>query len=124
MTRARTTYTDQTRAQVMAALLAGQSVSAVASEYKVPRGTISRWRAQASEIIEAERAQKSTSIDVLLREYLEANLTALREQTKVFSDERWLKKQDASEVAVLHGVLADKAVRLLEAFGGEPEDGA
>ena len=106
----------------MAALLAGQSVSAVASEYKVPRGTIARWRAAAADIIETERAQKSTSIDELLRGYLEANLTALREQTKVFSDERWLKKQDASEVAVLHGVLADKAVRLLEAFGGEPEE--
>ena len=107
----------------MAALLAGQSVSVVARDYKVPRGTISRWRAQASEIIEAERAQKSTSIDVLLREYLEANLKALREQTKVFSNEQWLKRQDASAVAVLHGVLADKAVRILEAFGGEPEPG-
>ena len=68
VTRARTTYTDQTRAQVMAALLAGQSVSAVASEYKVPRGTIARWRAAAADIIETERAQKSTSIKI--RAYL------------------------------------------------------
>ena len=115
MTRARTTYNDDTKAAVMAALLAGQSITAVAKEYKVPSGTVSRWRADASEIIKEERAKKSTPIDVLLYEYLQANLAVLKKQTDVFSDEEWLKKQDASSVAVLHGVLADKAIRLLEA---------
>lgn len=124
MTRARTTYNDDTKAAVMAALLAGQSITAVAKEYKVPKGTVGRWRADAAEIIETERTQKSTPIDVLLYEYLQANLAALKKQTDVFSDEEWLKKQDASSVAVLHGVLADKAIRLLEAAhaAGESED--
>lgn len=121
MTRPRTTYGDDIKAAVMAALLTGQSISAVAKEYKVPSGTVSRWRADASEIIKEERAKKTTPIDVLLFEYLQANLTALKKQTDVFSDEEWLKRQDASSVAVLHGVLADKAVRLLEAAGRADE---
>ncbi len=118
MTRA--TYNDETKAQVMAALLTGQSISVVAKAYQVPRATVGRWRTQAAAIIETERAQKSTDIDVLLRGYLEESLTTLREQAIFFRDQKWLRQQDASAAAVLHGVITDKAIRLLEAFGGEP----
>ncbi len=33
-----------------------------------------------------------------------------------FRDEDWLYKQDASELTVLHGVVSDKTIRLLEAL--------
>ena len=89
----------------------------------VPRGTVSDWRKHAQDRGRIDPTQKedAPSIDALLRDYVNENLKTLREQAKVFRDPEWLKKQDASSAAVLHGVLADKSIRLLEVFGGEPD---
>lgn len=108
-------YSPETKAAVMAALLAGQSVSQAAKAYSIPRGTVGRWSAE----IETERYRKKAEIGELLIEYLKEGLTTLREQVKVFRDEAWLKEQSASELAVLHGVIADKQIRLLEALADE-----
>jgi len=119
-------YSDEIKAQVMAALLAGQSVSSAAQQYKIPKGTVSSWRKVAlrkatdSRVDEAA-TQKSTTLDDLLQGYVEENLVTLREQSVFFRDKQWLHKQPASELAVLHGVLADKTVRILEAYGGRGE---
>ena len=127
---ARREYSDETKAQVMAALLAGQSVSAAARDYKIPKGTVSSWRKAALDratgsAVESEATQKGTTLDDLLQGYVEANLETLREQSVFFRDGEWLKRQPASELAVLHGVLADKTVRILEAYGnaGDVEPG-
>lgn len=113
-------YPDDVKAEAMAALLAGQSVTAIAKRYSIPKGTVSSWRKQARQKVKAgaESTQKTT-LDELLMGYVRENLLTLREQARVFRDEEWLQRQSASEVAVLHGVLADKTVRLLEAFGGD-----
>lgn len=103
----------------MAALLEGQSVSSVAKEYRIPKGTVSNWKrkAQAEAAgVQPDRTQKSRIGDLLV-EYLEANLKALRTQAEAFTDKEWLMKQDAASAATLHGVMTDKAVRLIEAFG-------
>lgn len=112
-------YSDETKAAVMAALLEGQSVSSVAREYKIPKGTVSNWKRKAKEEaggVQADRTQKKEIGDLLI-DYLQANLKALRAQAEVFTDPVWLSKQGAAEAATLHGVMTDKAVRLIEAFG-------
>jgi transposase-like protein len=38
-------YDESTKAAVMGALLAGQSISSVAREYQIPKGTVSEWKA-------------------------------------------------------------------------------
>jgi transposase-like protein len=117
-------YSDQTKAAVMAALLTGQSISSVATEYKLPKGTVSGWRKQIATEIRAEATQKaseSPTLDQLLFAYVTENMKTLREQSVFFRSVDWLKGQDASELAVLHGVLADKTIRLLEVFGGNPD---
>lgn len=117
-------YNDETKAAVMAALLAGQSVSSVAREYKIPKGTVSDWKRKAAgEASGAKPTQKRAAIGDLLVDYLETNLHTLKEQSRLFSDHEWLRGQDASQLAVLHGVVADKTVRLLEALGGSDGDG-
>lgn len=110
-------YSDEIKAAVMAALLTGQSVSQVARDYQIPKGTISSWKArQASRLIAGIATQKTAEIGNMVVEYLQANLTALKAQAMAFSDSLWLKKQAASELAVLHGVMTDKAIRLIEAM--------
>lgn len=114
-------YDEQTRAAVMAALLAGQSVNSVAKEYKIPKGTVSGWKDKALGVV-TEATQKRDEIGGKLYAYLLASLDALKAQSIVFADPAWLRKQPANELAVLHGVLTDKAIRLLEAQSADPEN--
>ncbi len=120
-------HDNEIKAQVMAALLAGQSVSSAAREYKIPKGTVSGWRKEA--LVKMERSQvgedptqKSVTIDDLLLDYVHVNLVTLRAQSEFFRDKEWLKQQPASELAVLHGVVADKTIRILEAWGNNQGD--
>jgi len=114
-------YSDETKGAVMAALLAGQSVSSVAKDYDIPKGTVSNWKRKAHEEVRgsASTGPKTDAPDIgaRLTDYLDKNLAALSAQAEVFADPDWLKGQKAADVAVLHGVMTDKAVRLLEAFG-------
>ena len=117
MTQDRQEYSDELKAQVMAALLSGQSVSSVANEYDIPRSTVGNWRVKLNQAgVPSVPNTKKEEIGDLLVSYLHANLKALESQTLVFADKAWLHRQSASELAVLHGVMTDKAVRLLEAL--------
>ena len=114
-------YSDETKAAVMAALLAGQSVREVAREYQIPVGTVKNWSASKVQPDAVTGATVKKEIGDLILDYLHKLLVTLAIQAEVFRDEEWLRKQPASEAAVLHGVLADKGIRLLEALAGENE---
>ena len=111
-------YSNETKAAVMAALLAGQSLGSIAKEYNMPKSTVSLWK---NGKVQTNCTQKK-EIGELLVKYLETNLEALRAQAEAFKNLRWLEKQNAADAAVLHGVMTDKAVRLLEAFGNATPD--
>jgi transposase-like protein len=113
-------YSAEMKAAAMAALLGGQSVSKVAEEYQIPRGTVGRWSSELRRKLgRCFEDEKKEAIGDLLIQYLEENLITLRVQSQHFRDPEWLQDQGASELAVLHGVLTDKTVRLLEALGAE-----
>lgn len=128
-----TDYSDQIKAQALAALLSGQSFSEVARMFGVPLGTLKSWkqrnpdatdRAAFVDAVDAESASvKRERIGVLLMDYSIASLETLIAQQKVFSDEAWLREQSASEVAILHGVGFDKVVRLLESLTDQSAPG-
>jgi len=104
----------------MAALLAGQSIGQVARDYDIPKTTVSRWK---NEGVPENGTQKKEIGDLIL-EYLHENLVTLRAQSRFFRDEKWLARQSADSAAVLHGVMTDKAIRLLEALAKhDPEPG-
>lgn len=110
-------YDPVVKAAVMSALLTGQSVTSAAKEYNLPKGTVSGWKRQAFKKAGMVDPQtQKAEIGNLITGYLASNLRALAVQAEVFSDRDWLKKQDANQLAVLHGVMTDKAVRLLEAL--------
>lgn len=108
-------YSNETKAAVLAALMTGQSVSSVAKEYRIPKGTVSSWWSRSGGVAELA-TQKEGAIGDLLLDYLQENLKALRFQAVKFQDQTWLNRQSASDAAVLHGVMTDKAVRLIEAM--------
>jgi transposase-like protein len=117
-----TDHSADTKAAAMAALLQGQSVASVADEYKIPVGTVKSWKSRAKGVAPVATPKRAEEIGELLTDYLRANLRALQAQATVFANTEWLEKQSASDAAVLHGVMTDKAVRLLEAFGRAEAD--
>lgn len=110
-------YSEEVKAQVMAALLAGQSVGQVCKAYNLPYKTVWSWKKQTPGFSDPKRE----IIGELVIEYLHANLITLKAQAEFFRDTNWLKQQPASELAVLHGVCADKGIRLLEALAPQDE---
>lgn len=108
----------------MAALLAGQSFSEVARAFSIPIGTLKSWKQRDVAGLDASRespdaSAKRSRIGELLLDYLVTTLETLKAQQVVFRDTEWLKQQSAGELAVLHGVSVDKAVRLLEGLADE-----
>lgn len=118
----RTTYPDELKAQAMAALLAGQSISVVAEKYKIPRGTVASWASRERGALRSEtNSGQRERIGDLIVDNIEAMLETTKEMLHVLRDKDWIEKQAASEIAVLFGVIADKTYRLLEALpnGGD-----
>jgi transposase-like protein len=115
-------YSDTEKAAAMAALMAGQSLDAVSREYQIPKTTLHNWRRPRRS--QTFGTEKESEIGDLLIAYLRANLAALKAQAEVFTDKTWLSEQGASEAAILHGVMTDKAVRLIEAFSAHDSDTA
>lgn len=117
-------HSDETNAAVEAALLTGQGVSEVAAQYKLPKSTVSRIK---NEMLPEQLAQVGTErgerIEQMLFDYLAANLAALKVQAGVAADEKYLKQFPPQQLAILHGVMADKGIRLLEAAGAAGEPG-
>ena len=117
-------HSPEVKAAAMAALLAGQSISEVAAEYNIPKGTIKSWRnRQKGEPVASVATPKKEEIGDLLIEYIRLSLQSLQAQVQHFGDKTWLANQDADALAVLHGVQTDKAIRLLEAIAQASDDG-
>ena len=104
-------HTNEVRAEVISALLAGQGVNEVSRRYNVPKATVSRIKnGLALEHLEQEK------ISVLVERHLTQSLkaaTSLAE--KVCTNEPWFAKQNAADIGVLYGILTDKSIRILEA---------
>jgi len=117
----------------MAALLAGQSVTEIARQYHINKATIIAWRRAAAadgsflDELRPEADVRLAEIGDLVATYLREVLATVCVQAELFRDKAWLAKQPASEAAVLHGVMVDKAIRILEAIdstaGPEPATG-
>jgi transposase-like protein len=108
-------HPQEIKAKVIAALLAGMGVVEVARELDLPHNTVSQYRSQIPEgKLDELRRKKGERIDDLVYAYLVQNLETLQAQSRAVSDENYIKSQPAGELATLHGVMADKTVRLLE----------
>lgn len=108
-------YPETVKAEILAALATGASLSALSREHGIPKPTIRTWRDKAG-LISTVEPQKKQDLGVLIGDYLSAGLQALTAQARLASDPDWIAKQDADKLAILHGVLADKLGRVLAAL--------
>lgn len=109
-------HSDEVKAQVMASLLQGQGVTEVATQYSLDKSVVSRWRQQIpAEELQRLATEKKDEFGELVAAYLREVLLTLSVQVRHARDPNWLKGQDAAGLGVLHGILTDKAIRILEA---------
>lgn len=126
-------YSAEVKAACIAALRLGSSPAEVAKQFNVLPATVRGWKsrleplngpAPSPEVLagmnptERARAEEHERVRSLVMDYLMQGLESLREQAKTASQDDYLRGQSAHDVAILHGVLADKVVRILEAYNG------
>lgn len=111
-------YDDLTRSAVMAALLAGQGVSEVATEFNLDKSTVSRWKASIPRNqLQQVATQKKEQLVDLVEAHLRASLQGAVKVAEQAHDDKWRAQQSAENLAVFYGVLSDKAFRLVEVAG-------
>lgn len=114
-------YSEELRAAALAdVLLIGPG--AAAAKYGIAIRTLFDWR-QRYETADLLLVKKGR-IGALVAVYLEANLQALTAQAYVASQPEYIERQPAESLAILHGVMADKSVRILEALDASSERAA
>lgn len=112
-------HSQDIQAKVIAALLAGAGVVEIAREMNLPQSTVSTYKAEIpADKFDELRCKKGERLDDLVYDYLVQNLASLRTQSAIAGDVAYIQKQPAGELATLHGVMADKTVRLLEVTTG------
>ena len=115
-------HSAEMKAAALAALATGSSVRAVARQFAVSPATVRAWRLVAGgKPLPVGNPQKDADLGEQLYGYLNESIAALRSQLRVFGDEAWLRSQPAADLGILHGIIADKTVRLLQAVRAEPE---
>lgn len=114
---------DETKVAALADLVRGHSVTQVASRYHLDRKTVYRWRSEDPELAPRFRQDIKEDVSEAVAALLKTQLSTLVAQLAVVSDPEWLKTQSAQGLAILHGVIADKTVRILESIAPDaPED--
>lgn len=117
-------HSDEVRAQVMAALLAGQGVAEVAAQYQLDKSTVKNWKRKLAPLgLTRVNPENEDEFGDLLAGYLREVLTTLSVQAEHARDKAWLAKQSGADFALIHGILCDKGIRLLEAAERAAEAG-
>jgi transposase-like protein len=109
-------HAPEIKARAVALLATGKPASQVASEMGIPVATIRTWRQQLRRDNIIGDPRKKDDLGELVFGYLHEAITTLSAQARFARDEDWLRQQNASDLAILHGVLHDKTVRLLAAL--------
>ena len=126
--RQRSTWTEETKAKAIALLLTGQSIDEVASVLRIPKGTVASWASRTKHVASdaiLENREQGEKLGGLIIDNLETYLSATKKMAEtIFTDSEWLRKQEASQLAILFGVMADKTFRLLEAIPDDAGNGS
>lgn len=105
-------HPDELRAQVIAMVVAGTSITEAALHFNLDKGLISRWvHAAGLQLVATKKVDSDTE---LIMGYFRAALRAMTSQAEVFGDPVYCRGQDADKLAIAHGVLGDKLVGISE----------
>ena len=123
------------RGAVIAAILAGSTLTAAAAAAGVPertaRGWMARWRRDhGGDAVSAKDAAKTIAahtpdaLGAAIEGYVLEGLAALRAQVKIAADPVYLASLSGRDLGVMHGIMADKLVTVLRSIRPDDEDTA
>jgi transposase-like protein len=113
-------HSDETKAAVIADLLAGHSNIEIARRYDLPESSVRNWKKaltpeEKSVFTLPDANAKREEFGELVSTFLRKNLHALIALSERFGDPDWIREQNCADLAVLFGISTDKVIRLLEA---------
>jgi transposase-like protein len=109
-------HPQEVKARAIALLLVGATVMEVAAELDLSHQTISNYKREIPDDKLSELGRKKGErLDDLVYQCLVTNLQTLNEQAVIVREKEYVLKQPADQLATLHGVIADKTLRLLAA---------
>ena len=97
------------RAEAVAAVLAGATISDVARRYGLDKAVVSRWVATDAS---SQRA-RDVDLGALIVDLITAHFATIHAQLQAASRPDWLAQQPAAELAQLVAVERDTTLRLL-----------
>ncbi len=108
-------HSAELRAQVVAAIMAGTSISQAAKQFGLNKALVSRWAASVATVATEQRAhaRDPEAIGALLLELIAAHVQTLQTQLQAASRADWLAQQPAAELAQLLVAERDTLIRLL-----------
>lgn len=105
---------EAVKAAVLAALLVGGSISDVAAQYGLTYHTVWQWKKAFDITSPAKRRDRLTE---MLVDFVEEEIGSLTSMSITLRDEEWILSQNASDLAHLFSVRAEKLFTLLQAYG-------
>lgn len=108
------TRDEQMKAAVLASILLGQPVTAIAAQYNLPYQTVYNWK-EAFDITNPVNRRDRLSENLLV--FIEQEIKNMVAISIATSDTDWIRDQSASELASYISVKHASLMRVLEAFG-------
>lgn len=108
------TRDEQIKAAVLASILLGQPVAAIAVQYNLPYQTVYNWKEAFDLTSPVNRRDRLSENLMIFIEQEIKNMVAISIAT---SDTDWIRDQTASELADYISVKHNSLMRVLEAFG-------
>jgi transposase-like protein len=108
-------HPPELRAQVVAAVLAGESISEVARRFGVDKSSVIRWSA-AMQPVEPSVARTREALSELIWDAVVETLKSLIARAAVTGQADWIEKQSAADLAQLGGTEWDRIIRMVSGF--------
>ena len=121
------TYTDEVKAQVIAAWMTGASENMLVRDFAVPKSTLRGWVKGLTRTAVALKPKADPdweTITDIAADWTRAQGMASIAILRKAQDDSWLDRQNAHDLGVLYGIIADKQLRLFAAFKPKPADGS
>jgi transposase-like protein len=112
-------HSPELRAQVVAAVLAGASLAAVAKQFGLRKQTISQWlQTEAIRTVRTTRANERTpeALEAMIFDLVVEHIATLRAQLQAAATPAYVQGQPAGDLAALLGTERDTLIRLLAGF--------
>jgi len=114
-------HPPELRAEVVAAVAAGDSLQSVANRFGVGKATVERWFREDGPV-QPGNARTREELGALVYDTVVETLHALIARARVTGSEDWIEKQSAGELAALGAADWDRVIRVLAGF--RPADDA